>query len=103
MPATDNTSKCSSSINAGKISAASMPWQSSRYNSFRRDFNDSAKIYTLEDVRREHWLRFMDLSAGAEETSARKPPSESRHAPLRDRVDKLDKCLGDCAKVETTT
>ena len=45
----------------------------------------------------------MDLSAGAEETSARKPPSESRHAPLRDRVDKLDKCLGDCAKVETTT
>lgn len=80
-----------------------MPWQSSRYNSFKRDLNDSAKMYTLADVRREHWLRFMDLSIGAEETSARKPPSESRHAPLRDRVVNLAKCLGDCARVATIT
>lgn len=90
MPATDNTSKCSSSISAGTISAASMPWQSSRCNSFRRDFDDSAKIYILAEVRREHWLRFIDLRAGAEETSASKPPSESQHAPLRDRVVNLN-------------
>lgn len=54
-------------------------------------------------MRREHWLRFIDLSAGAEETSARNPPSERRHAPLRDRLVNLGNCLGDCAKVATIT
>lgn len=54
-------------------------------------------------MRREHWLRFIDLSAGAEETSARKPPSESRHAPRSDRVVNLSKFLGDRAKVATIT
>ena len=31
-----------------------------------------------------------DVEAGAEETSASKPPSESQHAPLRDRVVNLN-------------
>jgi hypothetical protein len=80
-----------------------MPKQLSRYNSFRRDFNDSAKLKRLADVRREHWLRFIDLSIGVEEISERNPPSESRHAPPRDRLVNTGNCFGDLAKLETTT
>lgn len=57
----------------------------------------------LEAVRREHWLRFIDVSIGAEETSARNPTSESRHAPLMDKRVNLGNRLGACANVATTT
>lgn len=99
MPANDNTSKCSSFFSPGTICAASIIRQSSRYNSFKRDPNESAKILILADERREHWLRLMDLSAGAEETSTCNPLSDRRHAPLRDRVINFGNHLGDCLKV----
>lgn len=69
--------------------------QSSRYNSFSRDPNDCAKILTLTDERREHWLKLIDLSDGAEETSTCNPLSERRHAPLRDRLTNLGNHHGD--------
>jgi len=99
-PASDNTSKCSSLFNADKISATSMSIQSSRYNSFKSDPNESAKISRLAKVRREHWLRFMDLSVVAEETSNCNPLSVRRHAPVRDRLINLDKQFGDFANVQ---
>jgi len=54
----------------------------------------------LDDVRREHWLRLIDVIAGAEETSCRSPTSESRHAPLKDKVDSIGNTFGDLAKVK---
>jgi hypothetical protein len=73
--------------------------QSSRYNSFKIDPNESAKILRPAKVRREHWLKFMDLSAVAEETSNCNPLSVRRHAPLRDRLINFGKQLGDFATV----
>lgn len=77
-----------------------MLWQSFKYSSFSNDPNELAKVSILEEVRREHWLRFRDLSAGTEETSAPNPTSERRHAPLRDKETKEGKQLADRAKVE---
>jgi len=65
------------------------------------DPNELAKILRLAYVRREHWLRFMDLSAVAEETSNCNPLSVRRHAPVRDRMINLDRQLGDFANVES--
>ena len=41
----------------------------------------------------------MDLKRGAEETSARSPPSESRQAPLTDMVVNAGRLCDDRAKV----
>lgn len=59
-------------------------------------------MYMLVAVRREHWLRFIDLRAGVEETSALKPTSESRHAPQMDKVAREGKLFDDLAKVDSS-
>lgn len=103
MPANDNTSKCFSFCSGGRISIASMFWQSSMYNSFRLDSSESANVLILLEVRSEHWLRFIDLSAGEEEISALIPTSESRNAPVRDRIASAGKHFGDRAKLACNT
>lgn len=94
MSATDNISKCLSFISVGRIDSASTFWQSSIYNSFSTDAKFSAKMLIPVDVRREHALKFIDFSEGAEDTSACSPSSERRYAPLRDTVVKEDKLFG---------
>jgi len=76
-----------------------MLWQSLMYSSRKLVANESAKVSILAEVRREHWLRFKDCRAGAEETSELSAASESRHAPLMDKVVNLGKLPGDRAKV----
>lgn len=55
----------------------------------------------LVEVRREHWLRFIDLRAGAEVTSALNPTSEIRHAPQMDKVVREGKLFNELAKVDS--
>lgn len=80
-----------------------MLWQSSRYNSLRFDPRDLAIESILEEVRKEHWLRFKDCNAGAEDTSAARPMSERRQAPLRDNDFRTGKLFDDRAKVDNRT
>lgn len=99
MPANDKTSKLSIFCKAGRMAIASIPWHSSRYSSFKTDPSESAKWQMPLDVSREHWLRLMDLKAGADETRALNPASESRYAPLNDSEISADKLFGERAKV----
>lgn len=64
-----------------------MLWQSFIYNSLKTDPNEFAKVSTPPLVSREHWLRLMDLSAGADEISVANPPSVRRQAPVIDMVE----------------
>lgn len=100
MPASDKTFNCFIFLIAGRILIASRPSQSLMYSSCRTEPNESAMTSILLEVRREHSLRFIDLNAGAEETSALSPTSESLHAPLTDIVAKAGKLCDDLAKVE---
>lgn len=86
MPLSDRTSKYFSRLSVGRIHIASKVSQSSRYSSCKIDPKELAILSMPTSVRREHWLRFIDLKAGAEETSAASPPSEIRQAPFKEIV-----------------
>jgi hypothetical protein len=78
---------------------ASIPWQSSIHNSLKTDPSEVAKEQMPSDVSREHWLRLIDLSAGAEETRILIPASENRYAPFNDNEANAGKLFGQRAKV----
>jgi len=86
MPLSESTSKHRSLLSPGSICMASKHSQSSRYSSRKIDPSELAKLLMPTWVRREHWLRFIERNAGAEETSALNPTSEIRQAPFRETI-----------------
>lgn len=72
-----------------------MLWQSFIYNSLRTDPSELAKVAMLPPVSKEHWLRLMDLSAGADEISVANPPSVRRQAPVIDKEESAGKQFAD--------
>lgn len=99
----DKTSSFSNFFSADTISFGSMFWHSLIYSSLKTEPNESDNMSMLDDVRREHWLRLIDSIAGAAEISARRPTSESRYAPFKDKNDSIGKFFGDLAKVDGIT
>lgn len=99
MPATDNTSKYLNFLNAGRISIASILWQSSIYNSLKFDPKESAIKLMASEVRRVHWPKLIDRRAGADITRSLSPLSDKRQAPLRDTMANLERLFEDWANV----
>lgn len=87
-------------FNVVRISFRLMFWYLLRYSFFKIDFNELDNMLMVDDVRREYWLRLIDVIVGVMEISVCSFILESWYVLFKDREDSIGKFFGDFVKVE---